>query len=156
ACCSGNGARLAVSDKDQVVVLDLEPSAKKVALPYSEEVHSLAISPHGDWLATGHAGVRDRGIKIWNADSGKLVQQLAVPNARVAFSPNGQWLIAGGASDYRLWKVGSWEEDLVLDADRRQPWDRPLAFTRDSRLLAMVRYGQQVQLYDLAKRKEVA
>jgi hypothetical protein len=156
ACCGGNGARLAVSDNGQVVVLDLEPPAKKVALPHRDEVNSLAISPDGCWLATGNAGLRDRGIRIWDAESGKQVRQLAVPNARVAFSPDGKWLIAGGVSDYRLWKVGSWEEDSVLDADRRQPWDRPLAFTRDSRVLAMVRYGQQVQLYDLAERKEVA
>jgi WD40 repeat protein len=74
----------------------------------------------------------------------------------VAFSPDGQWLVTGGLSDYRFWKVGSWEPGHVIAMDYTARRVGPLVFSRDGRMLAISRSDQQVQLIDLDKEREVA
>jgi WD40 repeat protein/tRNA A-37 threonylcarbamoyl transferase component Bud32 len=158
---SKDGRWAAVPDNtnQRVLVLDTkQPSARKF-FPGYPSLASLAVSPDGRWLAAG----RDRdptGIQVWDIARGQPVhgpdKTWEGLRASVAFSPDGQWLAAGGERDYRLWKVGSWEAGPVIPRDQPLVWVGPLAFSPDSRLLALARSLTDIELYDLKTGQEVA
>lgn len=75
---------------------------------HARDIRCVAISPDGEWIATG-GGYVDRTVKLWRRSDGRLVRSLAGHAADVsalAFSPHGEWL-ASGSDDttVRLWRV---------------------------------------------------
>ncbi len=66
----------------------------------------LAVSPNGRIVAGGGWW---KGIRMWDANSGRLLQSLEGPEQAVravAFSPNGEFVAAGGDDHVvRLWRV---------------------------------------------------
>jgi general transcriptional corepressor TUP1 len=76
----------------------MHDGSSKVFLPdtNSSEVGSLAISPDGSFVA---AGCSDSSIRIWEINTGRLVEQLKGHEDLVftlAFTPDGKGLISGG------------------------------------------------------------
>jgi WD40 repeat protein/serine/threonine protein kinase len=82
----------------------------------------LAFSPDSKLVATASQG--DQTVRIWNAETGKLVRDLGKgPNCtQVAFSPGGKWVAAGGgdnrpvAQDLSVWvwEVKSGKTECVI------------------------------------------
>src|SRR5262249_30969521 len=67
-----------------------------------------------------------------------------------------QWLVTSEQDKFRFWQVGSWAPGLVIHRDRSEPTPGPLAFSRDSRMLAIARSAWTVQLIDPATGQEIA
>jgi len=71
-------------------------------------VFSTALSPDGIWLASG---VGSNSLRIWDLDSGYLVQDLKGHTARVdsvAFASTRTWLAsAGGDGTIRIWDLAT-------------------------------------------------
>ena len=57
---------------------------------------------------------------------------------------------------YRFWQVGSWTPGLMIPRDRLEPGPGPLAFSRDSRMLAIARSAWTVQLIEPETGREIA
>ncbi|MBK9139746.1 MAG: protein kinase [Verrucomicrobia bacterium] len=80
-------------------------------------VTALALSPDGRWLASA-AGFEDAAIRIWDAETGRLMIRLDGHTAwtgRLVFSHNGRRLISASADQtIRLWDTGSWTETAAL------------------------------------------
>ena len=99
----------------------------------------LAISPDGRWASSGsRGGAGDRRqVKVWDASTGRLLVQLPLGKARVAFSPDSRWLGVGGEARYRFFRTGSWTpgprssigEDIA---------ELPLAFHPSSKVAAVL------------------
>ena len=77
-------------------------------------IHSVAFSPDGRRLATGGGSGRE-AVKLW--DVATCREMLTLPGEGsifgfVAFSPDGNWLIARSslAGHLHLWRAPSWEE----------------------------------------------
>jgi WD40 repeat protein len=120
------------------VVLHSDRPGQRVRLGPHEDVQSIAVSPEGQWVATG--SFHGTKVKIWEASSGKLVATLPVEGGSgVSFSPDGKWLMTGwdGA---RLWAVGSWKEGLRIGGGG--------SFSPDSTLLAVETGSGVVRLVD--------
>src|SRR5262249_41221489 len=100
-----------------------------------EDVRYCAVSPDGRWVATGsHELHQGPGAKIWDAQTGNLVQELPVAGlCSVRFSPDGKWLLTTGGGP-RLWAVDAWKECPSLGST---PNSSSGAFTPDSKLLAL-------------------
>jgi WD40 repeat protein len=90
--------------------------------------YAAAASPDGRLVATAsYAG--GSGVRIWEADSGKVVHELQIGDAYPACSANGRWLytttgrLAPGGSECRSWLVGSWKPgpSLALNRVRSSP-----------------------------------
>jgi len=161
----GNKSRsaLALAGKSRVfaLVLDEQETAivfrgdnfdEKVGLRGHTGMRSVALSPDGEWAATGSWHGKD--TRVWNARTGALVETLPGGDAHVAFSPDGRWLVTGTAEEYGFWKVGTWQPGLRIARDDPGVAG-PLAFSADGRYLAIAHTGKEVRVVDSATGREV-
>jgi WD40 repeat protein len=158
ACWSADGRLLAVANgaKSEVVILDGESGTERTRLrcdPTAPPLVRVAVSPQGRWAAAGHhqgqSPYLPALVTVWEVDSGRSIALPgSLPGDHVAFSPDGRWLVVGGAGDYRFYRVGSWEVGFVLPRDAGESTPGPLAFARDGGVLAIARTLTDVQLVD--------
>jgi serine/threonine protein kinase/WD40 repeat protein len=129
------------------VVLHSDRQGQLVQLGPHGDVRSIAVSPDGQWVATGsHHGTK---VKIWEAPSGKLVKTLPVEfGSAVSFSPDGKWLATNGGG-CRLWAVGSWKEGPQIGGGS-------FAFSPDSTMLAVETGSGVLRLVDPNTGREYA
>lgn len=125
----------------------------------AELKHNLSGHRHSVWAVAFHpdnkvmaSGSRDRRVKLWDVETGALIQTLDRPDAKtddfengeqvieIAFSPDGKLLAAGRASgEVNLWsrtpagEPAVWKLERVVKAHRFPV--KHLFFTPDSRVL---------------------
>ena len=78
---------------------------------HSGDTRSVAFSPNGQWLASGS---RDKTVKIWDPNTGKLLRTLQGHKdtvSSVAFSPYEQLLASGSRDD----TIKIWVLDKILE-----------------------------------------
>jgi WD40 repeat protein len=78
---------------------------------HKDKVESVALSPNGEWAASGGW---DGVARVWDAKTGRPLAEMnyRLPVGVLAFGPDGRWLLAGsrdGDADAWLWNV----EDLI-------------------------------------------
>jgi WD40 repeat protein len=113
----------------------------------------LAVSPDGRWVAS--AKHFDDTIKIWDAGTGRLVQQLKQGGGwgYCQFSPDGKWL-ATGLDGNRLWAV---DVEPWRGGPQLRPGDGLIPiFSPDSTLIAHETMTAAVRLVDVASGREIA
>jgi WD40 repeat protein len=138
------------------VILDMDRPTGKARRLDHPEAWSIAVSPDGQWAATGTWN--GEGVKVWDARSGKFIADLwlrAGHTATVCFSPDGQWLVTGTRDTFRFLEVGSWR------LRRQRPSagvDGPawIAFSSDGKMVALPTSPAKVQLLDPATGHELA
>src|SRR5262249_379327 len=118
------------------------------------ELSEGVLSPDGKWAATW--GWHTPSIKIWDARTGALVQELPLgPQNAAYFSPDGRTLVTSLADCYAVWEVPSWR------AVRELRWEIPsypgwVAFSPDRRLVALELSPAIVHLLDAATGRTLA
>jgi WD40 repeat protein len=148
---SHDGRRLFSAGEDRVIRA-WDTQTGRLAFPlegHTSLVRSLAVSPDGKHLASGgtpvhwdaqnHTANGDNTVKIWDADTGRLVKSLEGHTswgiAGLAFSPDGRWLASGDADGWRLWDRAK-GYDRADGGPGRADW---LAFTPDGQTLLIGR-----------------
>jgi serine/threonine protein kinase/WD40 repeat protein len=141
--------------RDRLYLFSPNRPAERTVLGDRFKFSRIAVSPDGRWVAAGlfEPGL---GIQVWDTRTGQLAWSLPCEQHYVLFSPDSAWLLAGGGTDYRAWKTGSWEPGPVFPRDRREVYPAQAAFRRDGRVLAAPRSLHEVQLLDFAARREIA
>jgi WD40 repeat protein len=82
---------------------------KPIRVAPLDDCRHVAVSPDGQWLATGSHG--KNGAQVWRIPDGARVADLKTVEGLVSvfFSPDGKWLMTS-PSPCRLWAVGTWNE----------------------------------------------
>jgi eukaryotic-like serine/threonine-protein kinase len=132
----------AVMDSASVCTAD-----RVIQLRSLQDVRSVAVSPDGQWVATGSHG--RNGAQVFSVRDAKRVADLAIEGlVRVEFSPDGQWLMTT-SPPCRLWKVGTWREPLEIGG-------QGLCFSPAGRLLAAKDEDQVLRLVETETGRTVA
>ena len=102
------------------------------------DCRSVAVSPDGQWLATG-THVSSQGAQLWRISDLSKVADLSINyGTAVMFSPDGKWLMT--TSPTQLWEVGTWRKARRIDDDGGcfSPDGRLMAVQGSSRLIRLV------------------
>jgi WD40 repeat protein len=131
----------------------------KVELNDCYRIMSIALSSDGKWAAA--TAWKDSRVRVWETATGKPEALLrdAGPDVHAdstAFSPDGLWLVVGGATGYRWWLVDSWQPGLKIDKSQWGAGPSPLAFARRGPLLALTLAPKTVQLVNPVTGRELA
>ena len=150
AALSSDGKTLALGvATGKAILYDLATDRVRFEVgSYQAGVYSVALSPDGKMLAT--AGVRDCGVRLWDAHTGQqrlvLIEEDPITPS-VAFSPDGKMLITVG-SRMRQWDVRTGEKKQMLA--KIEDGLPTLAVAPDGRAIAVagVRGTSRVRLFD--------
>ena len=152
---NADGKYLLVADGDNqsAWVVDRSGIRPRMPLPVTA-IASMDISPDGQWAAGGdHLGEK---VSVWNTQTGLLEKELPVADGFpfLRFSPDGKWLAANGLASASIWKVKDWSLAHTIPLNCHGP--AALAFSPDSTLIAIGRWGDSSQLYEVETGKLIA
>jgi WD40 repeat protein/lipoprotein NlpI/predicted Ser/Thr protein kinase len=118
-----------------------DPTRRNVLAPH-RGLNVVALSPDARWVATGTWQGRD--AVVWEVASSRVVHRIRGTAFQVCFSPDGQRLATWEfRAELRLWDTDGWRQVAA-----RREWAGPIAFSPDSRLLAVGSNPRLVQLLD--------
>ncbi len=152
---SQDGRSLIVEvDPGQALVFDIEHGKPKHTGFRHTNLGSVAMSPDGKCVATGTW--QSTGVKVWDADAGKLIKDLPVDGtANVTFSPDGRWLVTCTGQEYRFWDTGAWQPGLQIPREGAGNIPGCIVFSADSTMLAITRSRTLVRLIDPTTGREL-
>jgi eukaryotic-like serine/threonine-protein kinase len=111
-----------------------------------DDCRYVAVSPDGQWLATGSHNL---GTQVWRASDASKEADLPVRMVRwLAFSPDGKWLMTGNPP-CRLWSTGTWTLARELGG-------AGVCFSSDSRLIAVQDASQIIRLIEVETGRVIA
>jgi WD40 repeat protein/tRNA A-37 threonylcarbamoyl transferase component Bud32 len=151
---SSNGTVLAVPNFYDGLLLRRSDGSWQALGPHPDTRY-CAVSPDGRWVAAGsHWPSPKSGAVVWDALTGAKAKDLLLGGScAIGFSPDGRWLVTTGGPQYRLWRVGSWEEGPRISAPGESG---SFTFTPDGKLLALTGDISQVRLVAPETGAEVA
>jgi tetratricopeptide (TPR) repeat protein len=111
-----------------------------------DECRYVAVSPDGEWLATGSHHV---GAQVWRVRDARHVAEIPInTGTAVAFSPDGKWLLTT-RSPCKLWSTETW-------AFGRELGGAGLCFSSDSRLVAIRDANRIIRLVEAETGRMIA
>jgi serine/threonine protein kinase/WD40 repeat protein len=138
-----NGCRVIHADK----IREDKPEGV-VRLLTPETPRRMALSSDGRWVAVANSVVSD--ATVFNAITGQVAAKLTIgPNCLPLFSPDNRWL-ALSSYGARVWRVTDWQQTAILDAPGQTPSAQEIAFSSDSRVLAVRLPSGVIRLIDPA------
>jgi WD40 repeat protein len=140
-----SGRILAVSHFEDAYILTPAGSFRVAPL---DDCRSVAVSPNGEWLATG-SHVAARGAQVWRVRDVKKMAELPIDSGSgVVFSSDGKWLMTQNPL-CRLWEVGTWRA-------ARQIRGRGLCFSPDCRLVVVQEASKVIRLVETETSRTLA
>lgn len=140
--------------QQQFAIYDLEQRRELVRFTNAVVPKLLSISPDKSLVAMGT--FHGWGLALWDTMTGKQLKDFRDGNTSAYFSPDGRFLISAGSSTYRIHETTNWSLLHQIPTDSGTDLPNLAAFTSDSRLIAVVKQLNRVELFDTAKWNQVA
>src|SRR5262249_4018431 len=103
----GRTAIVACEGSDAAIVLELDTEAVRCTPTPAPAMSYGVLSPDGRWAAT--SGWHARSIKVWDAHTGALAEDLPLGAQNAAyFSPDGRTMITSLGGRYGFWEAPTW------------------------------------------------
>ena len=143
-----------------VVTTELAP--RDILPGHDSEVRTVAFSPDGKSLASG---AKNGTLSLWKITPAGAASEFTHIRGHhnavesLAFSPNGTQLVTGGWDHYvKLWQVsiGDFSTDPVWDWQGTSEGGRPVAFSRDGKLVALGSADGFLTILNAATGREVS
>jgi WD40 repeat protein len=147
---SSRGHYLAIADRQQITVWDVTDPARPVLVKRTQAITAgaMAFSPNGQTIAyassTGSFLSSSTEIHLWNVTGASKPVLLPLPActgsclvSSLAFSPDGQTLVAGTSSGVFLLSIGDHRADAAQQVDTLPTQISALAFSPDGSFLAI-------------------
>ncbi|NJP08870.1 MAG: protein kinase [Leptolyngbyaceae cyanobacterium RU_5_1] len=126
----------------------------KTLAGHTSYVNCLAISPDGQFLASGSA---DKTIKLWNLSTGQAIRTLKGHSSFVntlVFSPNGEELISGGADrTINVWHLSTGQKTRTLTG--HSSYVNALVVSPDGAKLISGSADRTIKVWSLTTGKEI-
>jgi WD40 repeat protein/serine/threonine protein kinase len=157
---SCDGTTLVFSFGEQVHIMNL-PSGEEKTVPRADTFFGFtALSGHGK-LAVGwpSPSIKEAGrINVFDTGTTNLLHQLHQHgSSRGAFSPDEKWFLVGDGVEYRLWDADSWHSPYgIPQTERGTGFLGFMAFSPDSRIIAVVLGGDTLRLIETTSGQELA
>jgi WD40 repeat protein len=142
-------------------VWDRGPFRDAITLEGMDDRHDISLSPDGRWVAfLRRTGPKGLNVVVTSAVTG--AERLRLPvrewhdGYHALFSPDGRWLAAAGGSDgFNVWRADTGELHLHCHTGESAGDDAlRVAFSADSRLLAVASGAGEVYVLDVEARME--
>lgn len=135
----------------QVHLWDVVTGQDAGVIAQGASIQMIEFNPDGRWLATLS---QEGSVQVWDVSSGIEITRIPLKPSisAFAFSPDGRWLatsVQDGAT--QLWATDNWQE-----AARIARGGASITFAADGKRLALVRYREGVQIWDIESGPEVA
>jgi anaphase-promoting complex subunit 4 len=135
-------------------VIHANKPAEVVRLPIAVHPRRMAISSDGQWVAVAHAF--SRGATVFSAITGQRVANLSpAGDALPLFSSDNRWL-ATSSEGVQVWRASDWQLATELHTQRKTWSAQEIAFSPDSRVLAVGQPSGAIRLVDPATGKDWA
>ncbi len=139
------GQLVALADHDFAFVATPERTTHLGPL---DDCRNIAVSPDGEWLATG-SHVATKGAQVWRIRDAIKVAELPIDyGTRVVFSPDGKWLMTTTAP-CRLWTVGTWRLARQIGGEGR-------CFSPDGRLVVVQEATKLIRMVEIDTDRTIA
>jgi WD40 repeat protein len=151
---SSDGSLMAVGvnqgyPRGVVEIWDLSTGQKVKTLPVFADLQ-LIFSPDGSRLAMD----TPNGLELWDVATGQKVLSIdELGHNRLMFSPDGKWLLVGSCGSVNVLDAATLETKFSLF--RLNGCTHNMAFSPDSRLLAITSIGGPVKVWDWTTYQEL-
>lgn len=129
-------------------VIDIDEPAEVVRLRTKFDINRMAISTNRTWAVLTNRSAD--GAAVFNALTGDLAAELEISNDGLPiFSPDNQWLALSSVG-VRVWRVNDWRLTTDFHVPVRTRNSQEIAFSPDSRMLAIGQPSGIIRLTDPA------
>jgi Flp pilus assembly protein TadD len=120
------------------------------------ELLDATMSPDGRWVVTGTNN--GYACKVWDARSGRHVQDIPARMARPAFSPDGRWLVIGTFEKYEFRRLEGdrWQSIRSSPREKGAAGAGLVAFAPDTGMMALTDSLRSIRLLDPRDGRELA
>jgi WD40 repeat protein len=136
---------IAIVRGSSISVHDLESPGGEPARVEHGNAHRAELSPSGRWLVT--TTWHGSEVRVWNARLATLIAAFPSRSAHARWSPDERWLAVATESGFSLHETGTWRIRYRLGREGGGDMPGTIAFSSDSRLVALVRSPTRVNLH---------
>jgi eukaryotic-like serine/threonine-protein kinase len=150
-----DGRKVAMVNEDlgTAWLIDLESESVLPQTLRHEDACFVALSPDAKWVAT--SGWHTDQVRLWNAETSKLVHEWPLHQATIQFTPDNRMLIVGRGDEFGFYDVNSGK--LLSQLHREvtlYPGD--VTFSSDKKMMAMEMAPGIIHLKEVSSGKTVA